>query len=147
MKKETVSHKVIAEYLIVVIEYEIKPRLDEDGVLSYRTIVEIFDKRQVIKGIKKMKHDFKNKRRKLLRDNNLEAYKKIVKLYKKAIESKLEDNLRLISRKVRILIVKVSSSIVKVKDRGNRVCLRKALHECRSHFRLRCQRLSQIPTS
>jgi hypothetical protein len=94
----------IAKYLIVVIEYEIKPRLDEDGVLSYRTIVEIFDKRQVIKGIKKMKHDFKNKRRKLLRDNNLEAYKKIVKLYKKAIESKLEDNLRLIARKVRILV-------------------------------------------
>ena len=49
-----------------------------------------------------MKHDFKNKRRKLLRDNNLEAYKKIVKLYKKAIESKLEDNLRLIARKVQL---------------------------------------------
>jgi hypothetical protein len=47
-----------------------------------------------------MKHDFKVKRRKLLKDRNLGAYKKVVLLYKKAIESKLEDNLRLIAKKV-----------------------------------------------
>lgn len=86
--------------------------------MSYKTIVDIFDKRQVIKGIKKMKHDFKNKRRKLLRDGNLPAYKKVVLLYKKAIDSKLEDNLRLISKKVRSagLIL----PIVKTQDRANR---------------------------
>lgn len=48
-----------------------------------------------------MKHDFKVKRRKLLIDNNLTAYKKVVLLYKKAIESKLEDNLKIIANKVR----------------------------------------------
>jgi hypothetical protein len=47
-----------------------------------------------------MKHDFKIRRRKLLNDGNLAQYKKIVMLYKKAIESKLEDNLRLIASKV-----------------------------------------------
>ena len=50
-----------------------------------------------------MKHDFKIKRRKLLFDNNIQQYKKIVILYKKAIESKLEDNLRLIIFKVHII--------------------------------------------
>ena len=55
----------------------------------------------MIKGIKKMKHDFKQKRRRLLVDKNYPQYKKIVVLYKKAIESKLEDNLRLIANKVR----------------------------------------------
>lgn len=56
----------------IVIEYEIKPKYDdEDGVLSYQTIVQIFDKRQAIKGIKKMKYDFKIKRRRLLRDGNI----------------------------------------------------------------------------
>lgn len=62
--------------------------------------MQIFDKRQVIKGIKKMKHDFKVKRRKLLVDHNQASYKKIVMLYKKAIESKLEDNLKLIAKRV-----------------------------------------------
>jgi hypothetical protein len=85
---------------LVVIEYEVKLKYDQDGVLSYETIVSIFDKRQVIKGIKKMKFDFKMKRRRLLVDKNAAQYKKIVLLYKKAIESKLEDNLRLISNKV-----------------------------------------------
>ena len=47
-----------------------------------------------------MKHDFKMKRRKLLNDRNETQYRKIVMLYKKAIESKLEDNLRLIANKV-----------------------------------------------
>ena len=69
-------------------------------MLSYQTIVQVFDKRQVIKGIKKMKHDFKVKRRRLLIDQNHQAYRKIVLLYKKAIESKLEDNLKLIANKV-----------------------------------------------
>lgn len=49
-----------------------------------------------------MKFDFKMKRRRLLVDKNGVQYKKIVLLYKKAIESKLEDNLRLISNKVRV---------------------------------------------
>jgi hypothetical protein len=55
----------------IVIEYEIKQKYDMDQVLSYETIVAIFDKRQVIKGIKKMKFDFKMKRRRLLLDNNM----------------------------------------------------------------------------
>jgi hypothetical protein len=84
----------------LVIEYEIKLKFDEDGVLSYQPLVRIFDKRQVIKGIKKMKYDFKVKRRRLFVANNLVQYKKIVLLYKKAIESKIEDNLRFVGRKV-----------------------------------------------
>lgn len=103
MKKVNVSSSITNYYFpSLVIEYEIKLKFDEDDILSYQTIVQIFDKRQLIKGIKKMKYDFKVKRRKLLRDNNLAAYKKIVLLYKKAIESKLEDNLRLIANKVHI---------------------------------------------
>ncbi len=69
-------------------------------MLSYETIVAIFDKRQMIKGIKKMKFDFKKKRRILLQDKNYNSYKRVVLLYKKAIESKLEDNLKLIASKV-----------------------------------------------
>lgn len=60
----------------------------------------------MIKGIKKMKFDFKNKRRKLLQDKNFQSYKKVVLLYKKAIESKLEDNLKLIANKVTIPLIK-----------------------------------------
>lgn len=91
---------LLIKTIFVVIEYEIKPKYDEDGILTYQTILQIFDKRQAIKGIKKMKYDFKIKRRRLLRDGNLASYKKVVLLYKKAIESKLEDNLRLIANKV-----------------------------------------------
>jgi hypothetical protein len=94
----------------IVIEYEIKPLYDSDGVLAYQTIVQIFDKRQVIKGIKKMKHDFKVKRRRLLMDQNHAAYNKIVLLYKKAIESKLEDNLRLIANKLGVKIEQIEAS-------------------------------------
>lgn len=45
------------------IPYSIKVVYDEDGVLSYETTVQIFDKRTMIRGIKKIKHDFKTKRR------------------------------------------------------------------------------------
>lgn len=55
---------------VIVIEYEIKIKYDPDKVLSYDTVVAIFDKRQVIRGIKKMKYDFKVNRRRLLADNN-----------------------------------------------------------------------------
>mmetsp|Transcript_41453 Transcript_41453/g.30467 ORF Transcript_41453/g.30467 Transcript_41453/m.30467 type:complete len:126 (+) Transcript_41453:506-883(+) len=82
------------------IEYEVGVKYDEEGVLSYETVISIFDKRQVIKGIKKMKHDFKHKRRRLLIEGHYEQYRKIVSLYIKAIESKLEDNLRLIANKL-----------------------------------------------
>lgn len=47
-----------------------KVKVDPDGIISYETVVAIFDKRQVIKGIKRMKHDFKVKRRRLLADHN-----------------------------------------------------------------------------
>ena len=59
----------------LVIEYEIKVKFDADGIINYESIVAIFDKRQVIRGIKKLKYDFKVKRRKLLVDKNLTAYK------------------------------------------------------------------------
>jgi hypothetical protein len=49
--------------IYIVIEYEIKLKYDEDGIISYESIVAIFDKRSVIKGIKKMKYDFLMKRR------------------------------------------------------------------------------------
>ena len=88
-----------------MIDYEIKLTFDEDDVLSYQTLVQIFDKRQAIKGIKKLKNDFKVRRRKLLQTNNMQQYKKIVMLYKKAIESKLEDNLKLILSKVNPIVV------------------------------------------
>jgi hypothetical protein len=70
MKKGTVRKHSDYFYFRIVIEYEIKLKFDEDDILSYQTIVQIFDKRQVIKGIKKMKYEFKIKRRKLLVDNN-----------------------------------------------------------------------------
>jgi hypothetical protein len=57
---------IVITYILmyyIVIEYEIKLKYDEDGILSYETIVAIFDKRSVIKGIKKMKYDFLMKRR------------------------------------------------------------------------------------
>lgn len=49
-----------------------------------------------------MKYEFKIRRRRLLVENKMEAYKKIVLLYKKALESKLEENLNLIAKKVRL---------------------------------------------
>ncbi len=85
-------------------------KYDPDGVLGYETIVSIFDKRQVIKGIKKMKFDFKMKRRRLLVDKNGPQYKKIVLLYKKAIESKLEDNLRLIANKLGLRMEQIEAA-------------------------------------
>jgi hypothetical protein len=91
------------KFVLIVIEYEIKIKWDNDNVLSYETIVSIFDKRQVIRGIKKMKHEFKMNRRKLLFDKNYPQYNKIVLLFKKVIESKLEDNLKLIAKKVNLL--------------------------------------------
>ena len=81
-----------------------KLKYDVDRVLAYETIVQIFDKRQVIRGIKKMKHDFKVNRRKLLAENNEAQYKKIVMLFKKVIESKLEENLKVIAKKVSFLL-------------------------------------------
>jgi len=57
-----------------------------------------------------MKHDFKMKRRRLLMDGNLDQYKKIILLYKKAIESKLEDNLRLIANKLGLRIEQVEAA-------------------------------------
>lgn len=51
-----------------------------------------------------MKYDFKVKRRKLLLDQKHDSYQKIVLLYKKAIESKLEDNLKLIANKLHLKI-------------------------------------------
>jgi len=51
-----------------------------------------------------MKYEFKIRRRKLLVDNNQIAYKKLVMTYKKAIESKLEDNLKFIANKVNNII-------------------------------------------
>ena len=104
MKKGKVS-TVTCFKVWVVIDYEIKLTFDEDDVLSYQTLVQIFDKRQAIKGIKKLKNDFKVRRRKLLQTNNMQQYKKIVMLYKKAIESKLEDNLKLILSKVNPIVV------------------------------------------
>ena len=59
---------LLTNLMCLVIEYEIKPKYDHDKVLSYETIVQIFDKRSVIKGIKKMKYEFKVNRRKLLAD-------------------------------------------------------------------------------
>lgn len=67
MKMETVTIKL---FIKIVIEFEIKPKFDPDRVISYETIVQIFDKRSVIKGIKKMKYEFKVNRRKLLADQN-----------------------------------------------------------------------------
>ena len=93
---------IVGDIIELVIEFEIKPKLERDGVLSYETIVQIFDKRSVIKGIKKMKFEFKVNRRKLLADQNESQYKKVVILFKKVIESKLEDNLKLIAKKVLI---------------------------------------------
>ena len=57
---------IIYSLNVLVLAIETKLKYDSDGVLSYETIVNIFDKRQAIKGIKKMKYDFVNKRRKLL---------------------------------------------------------------------------------
>ena len=59
----------------------------------------------MIKGIKKMKFEFRVNRRKLLADNNDSQYRKVVILFKKVIESKLEENLKLIAKKVSIVLL------------------------------------------
>lgn len=69
-KNQHFAYMVCLSFAPIVIEYEIKLKSDPDGVLSYETIVAIFDKRQVIRGIKRMKYDFKVKRRKLLSEQN-----------------------------------------------------------------------------
>lgn len=49
-----------------------------------------------------MKHDFKNNRRKLLKDNNIPSYRSIVLLYNNILEKKLEENLRIIANRLDI---------------------------------------------
>lgn len=94
---------VIQSILKVIIELirEIKVKFDPDmQTLSYETIIQIFDKRQIAKGVRKLKADFKAKRRQCLLQKKEDAYKKIVLHYKKLIEAKLESNLSTIARRV-----------------------------------------------
>jgi hypothetical protein len=80
---------------------QIRVSFDQDRrTLSYETIVQIFDKRQIARGIKQLKNEFKNKRRTCLMEKKHDAYKKVVLHYKKLIESRLESNLQLIARRV-----------------------------------------------
>lgn len=51
--------------------------------LTYQTIVQIFDKRQTVRGIRSLKHEFRLKRRAFLEKGRLDAYKQIVLQYKK----------------------------------------------------------------
>ena len=74
-------------------------------VLTYETIVQIFDKRQVVRGIRGLKLDFRQRRRAVLQQGNYDGYKKIVLDYKRKIESKLESNLLMIAKKVPTNIV------------------------------------------
>jgi hypothetical protein len=50
-------------------------KYDKEGVIDQETIIKIFDKRQVINGVRKYKHDFIHKRRKLLKMGNEAKYK------------------------------------------------------------------------
>ena len=71
-------------------------------MLSYETIVQIFDKRLIIRGAKDLKDEFKYKRRECLQKNMGEiTYKKIVMYYNKLLETKLEANLNVIAKKVK----------------------------------------------
>lgn len=71
-------------------------------MLSYETIVQIFDKRLIIRGAKDLKDEFKYKRRECLQKNMGEiTYKKIVMHYNKLLETKLEANLNVIAKKVK----------------------------------------------
>jgi hypothetical protein len=51
--------------------------------------------------MKRLKHEFASKRRRMLRGGSMEEYKKTVLLYNSTVESKIEDNLRFVCKKVR----------------------------------------------
>jgi hypothetical protein len=57
--------KVILAKLLTHLEVlnEIRVKFDQTRCLEYETIVQLFDKRQNIKGIRQMKAEFKAKRR------------------------------------------------------------------------------------
>ena len=61
-----------------------------ERVLSYQTIVQIFDKRQQIGSVKTLKSEFRSKRRHELVNNRPDKYRKLVLSYKKKIEDLLE---------------------------------------------------------
>lgn len=83
---------------------EIKVKYDKgpSKTLSYETIVQIFDKRQIARGIRQLKNEFKVKRRQFLEQGKHENYRKIVIQYTKLIEGKLESNLQHIAKKVKL---------------------------------------------
>lgn len=89
---------------MIVIEYDIRLRHDSEGILTEDTVVNIFDKRLVILGIKRLRQEFKNKRRKMLMDSKDKEYRENVLIWNRAIESKLEENLRFIMQKLRLSI-------------------------------------------
>lgn len=91
--------------ILLEVSNDIKVRFgpsDNKNLLSYETIVQIFDKRLIIRGAKDLKEEFKQKRRECLLKNMGEiTYKKIVMHYNKLLETKLEANLNVIAKKVK----------------------------------------------
>jgi len=96
MKSSRVSRLTFTrEELVNEIKVKFDPPIQRGArpVLAYETIVQIFDKRQVVRGIRGLKLDFRQKRRAVLQQGNYDGYKKIVLDYKRRIEAKLEQNL------------------------------------------------------
>ena len=75
---------------------------DSDGVISKNSIIQFFDNRKRIKGLKNLILEFKEKRRKLLASEHKELYDKTVTNYCKTIDSKMEVNLIYLAKKLNI---------------------------------------------
>lgn len=75
---------------------------DSDGVISKNSIIQFFDNRKRIKGLKNLILEFKEKRRKLLAPEHKELYDKTVTNYCKTIDSKMEVNLIYLAKKLNI---------------------------------------------
>jgi hypothetical protein len=89
---------------------EIRVKFDQSRCLEYETIVQLFDKRQNIKGIRQMKGEFKGKRREALQNGRIDLYRKLVFSYKKLIEQRLESNLQLLARSLDITMKQVEQA-------------------------------------
>lgn len=123
------------------IEFDIKVKYDAEGILSYDTLVAVLDKRSAILGMKKLKHEFAQKRRRFLRENKMPEYKKTVLLYNATIESKTEDNLKFVLQKVFFLLFVISIPTVESFHRNDRTFAREILAGKRSRIHSRGERI------
>ena len=93
------NSKVISQRILTKIEIlsEIHVKFDSNRCLSYETIVQLFDKRQNFKDVRKLKAEFKTKRRNALQNLRFDQYRNLVYQYKNEIEQRLEENLKFLA--------------------------------------------------